>query len=89
MPRIIKKIKQKIDLIKDFLDYCHYINELLKENNYKNIIDIKYKSTDDFKKALIIYFWTSKLNISRLWIFIFKNKIVKGTCRNLGVFYYV
>ena len=56
MPRIIKKIKQKIDLIKDFLDYCHYINELLKENNYKNIIDIKYKSTDDFKKALIIYF---------------------------------
>ena len=45
MPRIIKKTKQMIDLIQDFLDYCNYKNlsiKTIKSYNQTLILFMRY-----------------------------------------------
>ena len=42
MPRIIKKTKQMIDLIQDFLDYCNYENLYIKSYNQTLILVMRY-----------------------------------------------
>jgi len=45
LPRIIKKTKQMIDLIQDFLDYCNYKNlsiKTIKSYNQTLILFVRY-----------------------------------------------